>query len=63
MIVNVPLNNRLAATDTAAMDAAKVWTDYVDRWVRWNHLRTLMGIVAALSFTLAASYLRTGFSR
>jgi len=60
MAVNVPLNNRLAATDTVATDAEKVWTDYVEKWVRWNHLRTLTGIVAALSFTLAASYLRAG---
>ena len=27
MAANVPLNNWLAATDTAATDAAKVWTD------------------------------------
>ena len=60
MAVNVPLNNRLAAIEATAAEAAAIWTDYVEKWVRWNHLRTLMGVVAALSFTLAASHLRPG---
>jgi uncharacterized membrane protein len=58
MAVNVPLNNRLAATDADASDADRIWTDYVEKWLRWNHLRTLLGTVASLSFTLAVSYLR-----
>jgi uncharacterized membrane protein len=58
--VNVPLNNRLAAIEATAAEAAAIWTDYVEKWVRWNHLRTLMGVVAAFSFTLAASHLRPG---
>jgi uncharacterized membrane protein len=58
MVVNVPLNNRLAATDASAPEAAATWASYVDKWLRWNHLRTLMGASAMLSFTLSAVHLR-----
>lgn len=58
MAVNVPLNNRLAASDASAPDGATIWASYVEKWLRWNHLRTLMGSAAALAFTLAASHLR-----
>jgi uncharacterized membrane protein len=54
MAVNVPLNNRLAATDASAPGAADIWSSYVDRWLRWNHLRTVMGAAAALFHTVSA---------
>jgi len=56
--VNVPLNDRLASADVAAAESRLFWSAYVERWLRWNHLRTLMGAVATTSFTLAATYLR-----
>jgi len=49
---NVPLNDQLAAvsaTDPAAID---VWEHYLDRWTKWNHVRTGAAIVAALLFSL-----------
>lgn len=58
MVANVPLNNLLAATDAASTQARETWAIYLAKWVRWNHLRTLMGTLAALCFTLAASGLR-----
>lgn len=42
MLCNVPLNNRLAAADTA--DALEIWADYQVRWQRWNHVRTYIGV-------------------
>ena len=48
----------LAATDAASTQARETWAIYLAKWVRWNHLRTLMGTLAALCFTLAASGLR-----
>jgi uncharacterized membrane protein len=44
MLCNVPLNNRLAAADSA--DADGVWSDYQVRWQRWNHMRTYIGIAS-----------------
>jgi len=38
---NVPLNNKLDAADPATMDGRAVWTDYLRRWTRLNHVRTL----------------------
>jgi len=38
---NVPLNNRLAGLQQASAEAEAIWADYLTRWTRWNHLRTL----------------------
>ena len=49
---NVPLNDQLAhltATDSAAR---QVWYHYLDRWVMWNHIRTVAAMVAALLFII-----------
>lgn len=43
MVVNVPMNNALAA---ATSDVDEVWERYRLRWTRWNHLRTLAATVA-----------------
>jgi uncharacterized membrane protein len=53
MAFNVPLNNRLAGTLTE--QAASVWPTYVSVWLRWNHIRTALGIAstALLSLGLA----------
>ena len=57
MAVNVPLNNRLAATDAASPDASRIWARYLTRWLRWNHLRTMLGTVAAAAHAIGASAL------
>jgi len=50
---NVPLNNALAAVDTAAVDSARTWAHYLSRWTRWNHVRTAASMAAAACFLLA----------
>lgn len=47
---NVPLNERLAATD----DPAGEWTRSAPRWTAWNHVRTLACAVAAALLVVAA---------
>ena len=47
------------STDAASTEAPETWAIYLAKWVRWNHLRTLMGTLAALCFAVAASGLRT----
>ena len=51
MIWNVPLNNLIDRADPAA-DNAALWGLYVRRWARWNHVRTLASLGAAVAFML-----------
>ena len=52
MIGNVPLNERLAAATATDEAAVELWQHYLNRWVKWNHLRTLAAMAAALLFSL-----------
>jgi uncharacterized membrane protein len=50
MAFNIPLNDRLAALDPAALsagDAAQQWQSYLTAWTAWNHVRTATGVLAA----------------
>jgi uncharacterized membrane protein len=59
--VNIALNNDLdkvqlvepstssaPATISTGESADKVWSDYSDRWTRWNHIRTVLNLVSLL---------------
>jgi len=52
MFGNVPLNNQLAAVSASDPGTHDVWEHYLDRWVMWNHVRTVAAVVAALLYTL-----------
>ncbi|MBO6638679.1 MAG: DUF1772 domain-containing protein [Roseitalea sp.] len=45
-LVNVPLNEALAAVDPERVDAAAIWSDYSARWTFWNTARTLTTTLA-----------------
>jgi uncharacterized membrane protein len=49
MILNVPLNNQLAALDPMANSAATMWAEYISSWTFWNTVRC---VAAALSCLL-----------
>ncbi|MEA1890176.1 MAG: anthrone oxygenase family protein [Pseudomonadota bacterium] len=49
---NVPLNDQLAAVSATDDAAHKMWEHYLDRWVKWNHVRTVASTVAALLYFL-----------
>jgi uncharacterized membrane protein len=51
MVFNVPLNNRLQASQAHDLEAN--WRRYMIEWVRWNHLRTLASLVASALFIAA----------
>jgi uncharacterized membrane protein len=53
MVYHVPLNDSLAQVHPAGAETAARWHDYTVGWTRWNHLRTLSSLGAAVSFTLA----------
>ena len=52
---NIPLNARLDRVDPESEEAASIWGWYRDRWLRWNHLRTVSSVGAAVCFCLATS--------
>lgn len=52
-VVNVPLNDALAAVQPNSRAGADLWADFSDRWTRWNHVRTAAASVAAMTLTLA----------
>jgi uncharacterized membrane protein len=47
IVCNVPWNNRLAVVTPAGAESARLWSSYVRSWTAWNHLRTVMSLVAA----------------
>ena len=53
IVVNVPMNDALAAVDPANSEAATLWKDYLSRWMMWNHVRTAAGVLSLRAFMLA----------
>jgi uncharacterized membrane protein len=47
MAVNVPMNDRLDAADASTAAGQAVWTGFLPRWTRWNHVRSVLGALAA----------------
>lgn len=56
IVVNVPMNNALAAVDPHSPEGASTWADYAVRWTAWNHARTVActAATAALGVGLLA---------
>lgn len=52
-IVNVPLNDALAAVNPDSSDSARLWAGYLTNWTAWNHVRTVAALVATALFGLA----------
>lgn len=52
-IFNVPLNDTLASVTSGSPEGARTWSDYLDRWVLWNHVRTIASIGALIAFVIA----------
>lgn len=52
MLLNVPLNNALAAVDPTSAEGAAFWTTFLTDWTFWNHVRTLAALFALASFII-----------
>ncbi|WP_245720066.1 anthrone oxygenase family protein [Nocardia uniformis] len=50
---NVPLSASIDALDPAATESAARWDELFAQWVRWNHVRVLTSIAAAVGFVIA----------
>lgn len=53
MVFNVPMNNRLEASDPATTTGQEFWAEYHRKWTAWNHLRTIAAVAALISLLLA----------
>ncbi|MEM7099012.1 MAG: anthrone oxygenase family protein [Pseudomonadota bacterium] len=53
---NVPLNNQLESFDSTSDDGLDFWQHYLDRWVKWNHVRSVacLGATILLAFALSS---------
>ena len=45
MVRNVPLNNQLR---DAGPEREQVWQHYLDKWVFWNHVRSVAAVISGL---------------
>lgn len=51
--INVPLNNSIDGLSADAESSMQKWNDYLERWTRWNHLRTAASITAVILLTIS----------
>ena len=55
LVFNVPMNNRLDASECASVEAAIYWTNsYVPRWTFWNYVRAASSGSAAICYLFAS---------
>lgn len=50
---NVPRNNVLARADPQEPVSSEIWQRYLKTWTRWNHVRTIAALLAAIAFAVA----------
>jgi uncharacterized membrane protein len=50
---HVPKNDALGEIDPNAVDAARVWADYLREWLPMNHVRALTTLGSLASFVMA----------
>jgi len=53
MMINVPLNDALAAVDPSGAEGAALWARYLRDWTFWNHIRTITSLAASVLFMIA----------
>jgi uncharacterized membrane protein len=56
VVLNVPLNDTLAALVPNAAGSADWWASYLKNWTIWNHVRTVASATAAFLFLIATTY-------
>jgi uncharacterized membrane protein len=53
IVVNVPMNDGLAAVNANGADALSLWASYLKDWTWWNHIRTIASLLASIAFVRA----------
>ncbi|MGH3466291.1 MAG: DUF1772 domain-containing protein [Thermocrispum sp.] len=54
-VFNVPMNNRLAASDPSTAEGQAYWREYLRNWTAWNHVRTIASTAALAALLLAVA--------
>lgn len=49
---NVPRNNTLAAVNPSSTEGGSLWSQYVNSWTGWNHVRAAAALIAAALLTI-----------
>ena len=52
-LINIPMNNALAAVKATDPASAGLWATYLSTWTAWNHVRAGASLIATVCFTLA----------
>jgi uncharacterized membrane protein len=55
-VLNVPLNDALAALNPNAAGSADWWANYLKNWTAWNHVRTIASVTAGFLLLIATTY-------
>ena len=50
VVCNIPRNKALAHVDPASAAAESAWSSFFRVWVRWNHVRSIASLLAAICF-------------
>jgi uncharacterized membrane protein len=50
---NVPMNDALAKVSGGSAEAAALWSDYLQNWTWWNHVRTVASTFSSIAFVRA----------
>jgi uncharacterized membrane protein len=53
VIFNVPMNNELMVADPTQPEGHKLWSEYLTNWTFWNHIRTILSLLASGSLIMA----------
>jgi uncharacterized membrane protein len=48
VVFNIPRNNALGRIDPASPAAPDAWREFYSAWLRWNHVRCIASLVAAI---------------
>ena len=52
LLFNVPLNKRLELIKDAKRDK-QIWHNYLIKWTRWNHVRSISSFAASIGYVIA----------
>ena len=50
---NVPRNTVMAALDPNSAESVRLWTDYLEGWTAWNHVRAVAALRPPCALAIA----------
>ena len=57
-ILNVPLNNELAAANAADPKSVELWARYLSDWTFWNSVRTAASLASSAALTVGLVWVK-----